>query len=667
MKKENIQVSIPEAYQNAVSLMEDGNFSLAEQQLAEILKEEPNDPNFLRLSGVSSIEQGNPQAALIPLSRVIKIAPDFAKAYEDIATAYFLMGDLEQSEKYLKKSLELDPKVFTAWKSLGDILFDQGKKEEANKAYKEALKTDSRYEEMTKAMALISKGQSVEAESIYRGILAKDPKNVDALRLLALLASRNGAIDQAISMLLKCTELAPDYAMAWDNLGKMYRQKEDYIKSIKCLQKATELRPEWPQGWAGLGTVYTRASLHEEGIQAYLKSISLKDNQPRVHLSLGHVYKTIGLQEESIKSYKKTIELDPQNGEAYWSLANLKTYRFTNEEVSEMLEQLKNKDLPDREKVHFQFSLGKSYEDEKKFKRSFDFYLRGNNLNRGRNTYDPKAIEAMVEREIRFFNNEFFKKRETWGAPNNDPIFIVGLPRSGSTLIEQILASHSDVEGTMELPNMLNIARKLGNTSREGSNYPEILDSISKSESVELGEQYIKETQRLRSKSPYFIDKMPNNFSHVGLINLILPNSKIIDARRNPMDTCFSCFKQLFARGQAFTYDLQEIGRYYLSYIRLMDHWQKVVPDKVYLVEYEKMIANQEEETKKLLKFCDLSFQENCLKFYENKRAVKTASSEQVRQPIYKRGINYWKNFEESLVDLKVSLQPIKQRFNIPD
>ena len=667
MKKENIQVSIPEAYQNAVSLMEDGNFSLAEQQLAEILKEEPNDPNFLRLSGVSSIEQGNPQAALIPLSRVIKIAPDFAKAYEDIATAYFLMGDLEQSEKYLKKSLELDPKVFTAWKSLGDILFDQGKKEEANKAYKEALKTDSRYEEMTKAMALISKGQSVEAESIYRGILAKDPKNVDALRLLALLASRNGAIDQAISMLLKCTELAPDYAMAWDNLGKMYRQKEDYIKSIKCLQKATELRPEWPQGWAGLGTVYTRASLHEEGIQAYLKSISLKDNQPRVHLSLGHVYKTIGLQEESIKSYKKTIELDPQNGEAYWSLANLKTYRFTNKEVSEMLEQLKNKDLPDREKVHFQFSLGKSYEDEKKFKRSFDFYLRGNNLNRGRNTYDPKAIEAMVEREIRFFNNEFFKKRETWGAPNNDPIFIVGLPRSGSTLIEQILASHSDVEGTMELPNMLNIARKLGNTSREGSNYPEILDSISKSESIELGEQYIKETQRLRSKSPYFIDKMPNNFSHVGLINLILPNSKIIDARRNPMDTCFSCFKQLFARGQAFTYDLQEIGRYYLSYIRLMDHWQKVVPDKVYLVEYEKMIANQEEETKKLLKFCDLSFQENCLKFYENKRAVKTASSEQVRQPIYKRGINYWKNFEESLVDLKVSLQPIKQRFDIPD
>ena len=259
------------------------------------------------------------------------------------------------------------------------------------------------------------------------------------MRLLALLASRNGAIDQAISMLLKCTELAPDYAMAWDNLGKMYRQKEDYIKSIKCLQKATELRPEWPQGWAGLGTVYTRASLHEEGIQAYLKSISLKDNQPRVHLSLGHVYKTIGLQEESIKSYKKTIELDPQNGEAYWSLANLKPYRFTNEEVSEMLEQLKNKDLPDREKVHFQFSLGKSYEDEKKFKRSFDFYLRGNNLNRGRNTYDPKAIEAMVEREIRFFNNEFFKKRETWGAPNNDPIFIVGLPRSGSTLIEQIL------------------------------------------------------------------------------------------------------------------------------------------------------------------------------------------------------------------------------------
>ena len=661
MKEKNIQVSQKEAYQNAVFLLEKGNFSLAEKQLAEILRNNPNDPNILRLSGVSAIEQGKPEAALIPLKKAVKIAPDFAKAHEDLATAWFLLGDLKESEKYLKKTIRLDPKLFSAWKSLGDILSDQGKEEQASKAYRKALETDNKYSEMIKAMNLVAKGQAGEAEKIYRQILSEDPDNVDALRLLALLASRSGAIDQAITMLRKCTEIAPDYAMAWDNLGKMYRQKEDYFQAIACLQKATELRPEWPQGWAGLGTVYTRASFHEEGIKAYSKSIELKEDQPRVHLSLGHVYKTIGLQKKSIKSYRKTIKLDPQNGEAYWSLANLKTYKFTSKEIKEMLQQLENNDLSDREKVHFQFALGKSYEDQKKFQISFNYYLAGNSLNRGRNTYDPKAIEAMVDREIRFFNKSFFKERIDWGESTIDPIFIVGLPRSGSTLIEQILASHSLVEGTMELPNILNIARKLGNTSREGSNYPEILKKTTKAEAQQLGKKYIEETKWLRSEKPFFIDKMPNNFSHIGLLSLILPKAKIIDARRNPMDTCLSCFKQLFARGQVFSYDLNEIGRYYVNYIRLMDHWNNVIPGKVYLADYEKMIGNQEQETRKLLEFCDLSFEENCLRFYENTRAVKTASSEQVRQPIYKQGINHWKNFEDHLNELKLSLEPLNK------
>ena len=267
----------------------------------------------------------------------------------------------------------------------------------------------------------------------------------------------------------------------------------------------------------------------------------------------------------------------------------------------------------------------------------------------------------MVDREIRFFNKSFFKERIDWGEPTIDPIFIVGLPRSGSTLIEQILASHSLVEGTMELPNILNIARKLGNTSREGSNYPEILKKTTKAEAQQLGKKYIEETKWLRSEKPFFIDKMPNNFSHIGLLSLILPKAKIIDARRNPMDTCLSCFKQLFARGQIFSYDLNEIGRYYVNYIRLMDHWNNVIPGKVYLADYEKMIGNQEQETRKLLEFCDLSFEENCLRFYENTRAVKTASSEQVRQPIYKQGINHWKNFEDHLNELKLSLEPLNK------
>ena len=658
-QEKDIQVSVKEAYGNAVSLLESGNYELAEKQLAEILQNYPNDPNALRLSGISSIEQGKPEIALIPLRKAIKIAPDFAQAHEDLGTAWFLLSELKKSEVCLKAALKLDPSKFSAWKSLGDLLSDQGKDKEANKAYEKALSTNSNYKDLTKAMTLVRKGQTGEAEKIYKQILKDDPNNVDALRLLGLLAAKGGSLDQGIMILKKCTEIAPDYALAWENLANIYRQKEGFEnldKSIYCFKKATKLRPNWAEGWAGLGTVLTRSSLHNEGINAYQKSITIKEEQPRVHLSLGHVYKTTGKQEQSIASYHKAIKHYEIFGEAYWSLANLKTYNFSNEEINSMELQITKEDLPEREKVHFLFALGKAYEDLKDYKRSINFYNEGNDLNRGRSSYDPKAVEAISKRIIKFFNKRFIRDKSDSGDLSPDPIFIVGLPRSGSTLIEQILSSHSKVEGTMELPNMLNMARRLGSGTKDQTSYPEILAKLSTSEIESLGKQYISETKIIRSEFPFFIDKMPNNFSHIGLIHLILPNAKIIDARRDPLDTCFSCYKQLFARGQMFTYDFNELARYYVNYIKLMDHWDEVLPGKVYRVFYENIVENQEEETKKLLEFCNLSFEEKCLKFYETKRAVKTASSEQVRQPIYRKSINHWKNYEPFLEELKKGL-----------
>ena len=671
MKQEkDIQVSVKEAYSNAVTLLESGNYKLAEQQLAEIIKNYPNDPNALRLSGVSSIDQGKPEIALIPLQKAIKVAPDFAQAHEDLGTAWFLLGELEKSETCLKAALKLEPIKFSAWKSLGDLLSDQGKEEEANKAYKKALSTNSKYSDLSKAMTLVKKGQVGEAEKIYKQILKDDPTNVDALRLLGLLATKGGALDQGIMILKKCTEIAPDYALAWENLANMYRQKEGYEnldKSIYCFKKATQLRPQWAEGWAGLGTVYTRSSLHEEGIDAYQKSIGIKENQPRVHLSIGHVYKTTGQQEKSITSYHNAIKHFEMFGEAYWSLANLKTYNFSDKEIKLMESQIEKKDIPEKEKVHFLFALGRAYEDKKDYKKSMDYYLEGNDLNRGRSSYDPKAVEAISKRITKFFDKKLIKNKSNWGYQTRDPIFIVGLPRSGSTLIEQILSSHSKVEGTMELPNILNMARKLGSGSKDHTSYPEILSTLSKEEIKSLGKQYISETEFLRSNLPFFIDKMPNNFSHIGLIHLILPNAKIIDARRNPLDTCFSCYKQLFARGQMFTYDLNEIARYYINYVNLMDHWNEVLPNKVYQVNYEDVVENQEKETRKLLAYCNLTFEEQCLKFYETKRAIKTASSEQVRQPIYKKSVHLWQHYEEYLDQLKQGLSPIKERYQIPD
>ena len=661
-KEKDIQVSVKEAYGNAVSLLESGNYELAEKQLAEILQNYPNDPNALRLSGVSSIEQGKPEIALIPLRKAIKVAPDFAQAHEDLGTAWFLLSELKKSEVCLKAALKLDPSKFSAWKSLGDLLSDRGKDKEANKAYEQALSTNSNYKDLTKAMTLVRKGQTGEAEKIYKQILKEDPNNVDALRLLGLLAVKGGSLDQGIMILKKCTEIAPDYALAWENLANMYRQKEGFEnldKSIYCFKKATKFRPNWAEGWAGLGTVLTRSSLHNEGINAYQKSITLKEEQPRVHLSLGHVYKTTGEQEQSVASYHKAIKHYEMFGEAYWSLANLKTYNFSNKEINSMELQITKEDLPEREKVHFLFALGKAYEDLKDYKRSINFYNEGNDLNRGRSSYDPKAVEAISKRIKKFFNKKFIKDKSDSGDLSPDPIFIVGLPRSGSTLIEQILSSHSKVEGTMELPNMLNMASRLGSGTKDQTSYPEILSKLSTSEIESLGKQYISETKMIRSEFPFFIDKMPNNFSHIGLINLILPNAKIIDSRRDPLDTCFSCYKQLFARGQMFTYDFNELARYYVNYIKLMEHWDEVLPGKVYRVFYENIVENQEDETKNFLEFCNLPFEENCLRFYETKSAVKTASSEQVRQPIYRKSIHHWKNYEPFLKELKKGLTPL--------
>ena len=663
MKEESDnQVSLETAYKNAGDLLKKNEFNLAENQLSEILKKFPNDPNALRLSGVSSLEQEKPEVALIPLQKAIRVAPKFLQAHENLAQAWTQLGDLNKAEVCFKKCLELDASNFSNWKALGDVLSDQGKDEEADKAYKNAISTDKKYLDLQKAMSQVQKGNLGEAEKIYREILSDDPNNVDALRLLALLASRTGAVDQAINMLENCTKIAPDYALAWENLAKMYRQKDDpdsLQKAAFCFRKATELRPDWAEGWAGLGTMQTRSSQHKEGIESYKKSIELKANQPRVHLSLGHVYKTTGNQEACISSYNEAISFDNNFGEAYWSLANLKTYKFSGEEISSMEKKIGLTEVPEREKVHFLFSLGKALEDMGNYDESFEYYKRGNDLNRGRTTYDPKAIEALSERLKQFFTEERFHENKDFGNNSNSPIFIVGLPRSGSTLIEQILASHSKIEGTMELPNIMNIARKLGNSTKDRTAYPEVIESLQGSDLTDLGKSFIDETQFLRTGKQYFIDKMPNNFSHIGLIKLILPNAKVIDARRNPMDTCFSCFKQLFARGQAFTYDLSEIARYYVNYVNLMNHWDKVLPGYVFKVQHEDLINNQEGVTRDLIDFCEVDFESSTLEFYKTKRAVKTASSEQVRQPINTKGVNQWKNYESHLKDLKFHLESI--------
>ena len=379
-------------------------------------------------------------------------------------------------------------------------------------------------------------------------------------------------------------------------------------------------------------------------------------------MSYGHSLKTIGRQADCIAAYRRCLALGPQLGEAWWSLANLKTFRFDETDVAAMEAQLARGDIGEEDRFHLQFALGKALEDAGAFERSFGHYRDGAALRRAAIDYDADHTTAHAARSKAVLTRALFDARPDWGSAAPDPIFIVGLPRSGSTLIEQILSSHSAVEGTMELPDIISIARRLGGRQRrdQPSAYPEALEALDAETCLALGEEFLERTRIQRKLGrPFFIDKMPNNFAHVGLIHLILPRAKIIDARRHPLGCCFSAFKQHFARGQTFSYDLTELGRYYADYVDLMTHFDAVLPGAVHRVIYERMVADPEAEVRRLLNYCGLPFEPGCLKFYENDRAVRTASSEQVRQPIFTDGVDQWRAYEPWLGPLKTALGPV--------
>ena len=406
-------------------------------------------------------------------------------------------------------------------------------------------------------------------------------------------------------------------------------------------------------------TTLFRADIYDESINLFETVLEIEPRNTDVMLTMGHLYKTDGQIEKSIESYTSAFSMDKYFGDAYWSLANLKTYKFDEKQIKSLQEMVNDEFVPDEEKVFMYFSLGKAYEDMGKYKESFNFYKSGNEYQKSNSSYSNKNFSEECKNQISVCTEDLFSIKKDWGCDAKDPIFILGLPRAGSTLTEQILASHSMVEGTHELPNILAIAHKLNlrKAQDEESRYPDILLSLSEPQLKVIGENYINDSEVFRTDKPYFIDKMPNNFRHIGLIHLILPNAKIIDIRRNSMAGCFSCYKQLFAEGQEFTYGLEDLASYYNDYVELMDHWNKVLPNKILSVQYEDLVADLDNQVRRILDYCELPFEQNCIEFYKSKRAVKTPSAEQVRQPIYKEGLDYWKNYEPYLGDLAKNLK----------
>ncbi|ESQ92334.1 tetratricopeptide repeat-containing sulfotransferase family protein [Asticcacaulis benevestitus] len=509
---------------------------------------------------------------------------------------------------------------------------------------------------MNAALALYDNRLEV-AEPLLRKHLKTDPFDVAAIRMLAEVAARIGRYRDSENLLRRALELAPTFGAARANLASVLYKQNRAPEAIAELDSLLDGESE-NIGLNNLkAAALSRIGGFDEAIQLYQDVVAKAPNQPKVWMSLGHMLKTVGRQEDGIAAYRKALELTPTLGEVWWSLANLKTVRFTPDDVAAMESALARETLRDEDRFHLDFALGKAYEDQKAYAQAFRHYEAGNMLRRETIDYRAEDTTAFVDRSIALFTPEFFKAREGQGCDAHDPIFILGMPRAGSTLVEQILSSHSQIEGTSELPDIPALAR----TSKD---YPNPVAGLTPEHLRDLGESYLARTRIQRKTGrPLFIDKLPNNWAHVPFIHLILPNAIIIDARRHPLGCCFSNFKQHFAKGQAFSYSLDDLGRYYADYVRLMKHVDDVLPGRVQRVLYERMVDDTETEVRALLAACGLEFEAATLRFHETERAVRTASSEQVRKPIFREGTEGWQGFEPWLGPLKAALGPVLEAY----
>jgi tetratricopeptide (TPR) repeat protein len=654
------------ALSHAVNLLQESPV-LAEQQAREILRLYPEMDAALQVLGTSYRLQGKPLEALSIIEPLAEQHADTPGILHELGLCLGAAGRGSAAIEVLQNAVRIDPTHGGAWRTLGDQLSAAGEDAAAEQAYERHLAVSTRHPELVEAASALQQGKLAIAERLTRDVLKKDPVDVVAIRMLAAIGLRLGQLDDAKDLLERCLELAPSFHLARHGYALVLFRRYELDAALAQIDKLLTLEPNNPNYLILKGTILVRKGDHVPALELYERILENYSVQATAHLNYGHTLKTVGRLDEGISAYRKTIELSPAAGEAYWSLANLKTFRFTDEDIEEMRKQLLPEGGDPDNRAHFAFALGKAFEDRGKFDESFEHYRLGNEIRHKLQRYNARANAVNAARQIRTLDHEFFAARQGWGCPAQGPIFIVGLPRAGSTLLEQILASHSQVEGTAELPDVIAISRRLGQKSRKNpaSYYPEILTDLSEAAVRELGESYLSTTQVQRRGSPFFIDKMPNNSQHIGLIHLILPNARIIDARRHPMGGCFSCYKQLFARGQTFTYGLKDLGRYYRDYVRLMDHWDEVLPGRVHRVQYEDMVDDTEAQVKGVLEYCGLEFEEQCLRFYETDRAIRTPSAEQVRQPVYKEGLEHWRNYEKHLGPLKAALGPVLKRYPI--
>lgn len=641
-------------FHTALGHMRNGDHNAAAVICQQALNDFPNDAHLLCLAAQSCIALKRFDDAKAYAEKAKFIHPDYAVGHEVSADLMLLEGRFEEAIESYEKALSLAPKHPHLTKKIvraHELI--------ASTSAGNGTNNDLFAKEMSQARQYETDDEPEKAEKIYREILSQDPNQVEAIRLLAAHAAKHHQHKDAEVFLNQAISVDPSYSRAWLDLSSTQLELGKFQEAINSATKSVNLLPNIAKPYIYLANAQAKNNQPELAITTYKKALETTPSHEGAYAGLSHQLKTIGRQEEAIAAHRENIQLNPSNTDSYWNLANMKTFRFDTREVATMQNLLQDENLASLGKSQLANALGLEHESRKDYQAAFNYFQHCNEAQRQQEVYDPVANEVNMDTLISIFNPDFIEKHAAAGISDASPIFIVGLPRSGSTLLEQILASHSQVEGTHELGELDIIAKTFTRNNIKHQRYPETLSNLPSNVWTKIGEEYIERTQKYRSNKVFFIDKNPNNFTHIGLLQLALPNAKIINAKRHPLDSCFGSYKQLFAKGQPFTYDLTEIGEYYLGYQKLMDHWHKVFPNKVLDVNYEDVVGNLEQQVRRLLEHCDLPFEESCLNFHDTKRSVKTASSEQVRKPIYSSSVNLWRHYEPYIDELIEVLEPL--------
>jgi len=651
--------------QRTRQLLEERRFAEVLRATEALLATVPENRDVLFLRAYAQRMLGDAPAALKTLAVLEQLHPRFSRLYQERGNCHVALRQAPEAIDAFLRGVRINPALPASWSMLEGLYRMSGQRENAAAAAAHVAKLNTLPREVVTATVLFSDGELAEAEQIVRAFLLKHGHHIEAMRLLARIGIERDVLDDPQLLLEAVLDLEPTYHAARFDYAQvlvkrhLYPQAREQAEKLLAADRSDRnYRTLYAMTCVGLG-------LHERAIELYRDLLSGSQQPAELHLSIAHALKTLGRREEAIAEYRAAAAARAGFGDAFWSLANLKTYRFEDQELLRMEAAEAAASTPQIDRYHLCFALGKALEDRQRYEESFQYYARGNALKRAESRYRPEFFELNTRRQIEVCTPELFARHQGGGVHDADPIFIVGLPRSGSTLIEQILASHSAVDGTYELADIPRLVVELQGRDWgfDSARYPAVLAQMSAEDYRRLGEKYLRDTRVYRTGKLHFIDKMPNNFRHIGLIHLMLPNARIIDARREPMACCFGNWKQLFVSGQEFVYSAEDIARYYRTYLELMRHWNAVLPGRILRVQHEDLVDDLEGNVRRLLDYCELEFEPACLEFHRTERSVRTASSEQVRQPIYREGLEQWRHYEPWLEPLREALGDALSRY----